>query len=119
MGPHRVAVTFDDESAGGRGRSGPAFGPRAGPQEHGYVVDAVADGAAALGYLRSYEYEAVVLDWRMPATNGLEVVTSDAGRSGDRTPVLMLTARDATADRVRGSTRGPTTTWSSRSPSPS
>ena len=72
-----------------------------GLREHGYVVDAVEDGAAALAYLRSYEYEVAVLDWRMPATTGIEVVRAMRAR-GDRTPVLMLTARDATEDRVEG-----------------
>jgi len=72
-----------------------------GLREHGYVVDAVADGDLALSHLRSYAYEAVVLDWRMPATSGIEVVRAMRSR-GDRTPVLMLTARDTTADRVEG-----------------
>ena len=72
-----------------------------GLREHGYVVDAVIDGDAALDYLRSYTYEVVVLDWRMPTTTGIEVVRAMRVR-GDRTPVLMLTARDATEDRVEG-----------------
>lgn len=45
-----------------------------GRRESGYVVDAVADGESALGYLRIYEYEVAVLDWRMPALSGLDVV---------------------------------------------
>ena len=72
-----------------------------GLREHGYVVDAVEDGTAALAYLRSYTYEVAVLDWRMPGTTGIEVVRAMRAR-GDRTPVLMLTARDATEDRVEG-----------------
>ncbi len=76
-----------------------------GLQEHGYVVDAVADGADAMAYLRSYQYEVAIVDWRMPRTSGLEVVTGMRAR-GDRTPVLMLTARDATEDRVEGLNRG-------------
>ena len=72
-----------------------------GLREHGYVVDAVEDGTAALSYLRSYAYEVAVLDWRMPGTTGIEVVRAMRAR-GDRTPVLMLTARDATEDRVEG-----------------
>jgi DNA-binding response OmpR family regulator len=72
-----------------------------GLREHGYVVDAVEDGTAALTYLRSYAYEVAVLDWRMPGTTGIEVVRAMRAR-GDRTPVLMLTARDATEDRVEG-----------------
>ncbi len=76
-----------------------------GLREHGYVVDAVVDGQDALAYLQSYAYEVVVLDWRMPTTTGIEVVRRMRAR-GDRTPVLMLTARDATADRVEGLTGG-------------
>ena len=76
-----------------------------GLREHGYVVDAVVDGQDALSYLRSYTYEVVILDWRMPNTTGIEVVRRMRAR-GDRTPVLMLTARDATEDRVAGLTEG-------------
>src|SRR5580700_3544116 len=72
-----------------------------GLRENGYVVDAVADGTAALRHLRSYDYDVAVLDWRMPQQTGIEVVA--AARSlGDRTPILMLTARDAPSDKVAG-----------------
>jgi DNA-binding response OmpR family regulator len=76
-----------------------------GLREHGYVVDAVADGDAALAHLRAYTYEVAVLDWRMPAVTGIDVVRRMRAR-GDRTPILMLTARDATADRVEGLNEG-------------
>lgn len=72
-----------------------------GLKENGYAVDAVADGEEALAYLRAYEYSAAVVDWRMPRRSGLEVV-EEARRRGLRTPILMLTARDTTADRVTG-----------------
>ncbi len=72
-----------------------------GLRENGYVVDAVVDGVAADLYLRSYDYEVAVIDWRMPGPSGLEVVER-ARRRGVRTPVLMLTARDSTADRISG-----------------
>ena len=72
-----------------------------GLKENGYVVDAVADGAAALRHLRTYDYDVAVLDWRMPERTGLEVLT-EARNQGNRTPILMLTARDAPADRVAG-----------------
>jgi DNA-binding response OmpR family regulator len=76
-----------------------------GLREQGYVVDAVADGPDALSYLRSYSYEVAVLDWRMPKLSGIDVLEAMWAR-GDRTPVLMLTARDATEDRVEGLNRG-------------
>jgi|SRR6185437_16520056 len=72
-----------------------------GLRRHGYVVDAVPDGDRALLYLRSYEYEVAVLDWRMPGPSGLDVVR-EVRRRGSKVPVLMLTARDTTADRVEG-----------------
>ncbi len=76
-----------------------------GLREHGYVVDAVTDGEAALAHFRAYEYDVAVLDWRMPRLSGLELVER-LRAAGDRTPILMLTARDATEDRVAGLTRG-------------
>jgi DNA-binding response OmpR family regulator len=76
-----------------------------GLREHDYVVDAVRDGQDALRYLRSYSYELVVLDWRMPGMSGLEVVRW-MRRHNQPAPVLMLTARDAHADRVTGLDQG-------------
>ena len=72
-----------------------------GLKERGFVVDAVEDGDAALRHLRAYDYDVAVLDWRMPGHSGIEVV-SQARSAGDRTPILMLTARDAAGDRVTG-----------------
>jgi DNA-binding response OmpR family regulator len=71
----------------------------------GYVVDSVADGSSALSYLHSYEYGVAILDWRMPTMSGIDVLRS-LRRSGANLPVLMLTARDMPADRVRGLDEG-------------
>ncbi|MHB8329007.1 MAG: response regulator transcription factor [Acidimicrobiales bacterium] len=76
-----------------------------GLRESGYVVDAVPDGVEALAYLRTYDYEVAVLDWRMPRSSGLEVV-QELRRRGSTVPVLMLTARDTAADRVAGLDEG-------------
>ncbi len=76
-----------------------------GLREHGYVVDAVADGERALAFLRTYEYEVAVLDWRMPGVTGLEVL-QELRRRGSALPILMLTARDTSADRVTGLDEG-------------
>jgi DNA-binding response OmpR family regulator len=76
-----------------------------GLRENGYAVDAAADGQGALTFLRAYEYAVAVLDWRMPGVSGLEVL-QDMRRRGLATPVLMLTARDAPADRVTGLDEG-------------
>ena len=72
-----------------------------GLQEHDYVVDAVGNGEDALRFLRSYEYELAVVDWRMPGMSGLEVVRW-MRRNQQPARILMLTARDAPADRVTG-----------------
>jgi two-component system, OmpR family, response regulator len=76
-----------------------------GLREHDYVVDAVRNGEDAVRYLRSYSYELVVLDWRMPGMSGLDVVRW-MRRHNQQAPVLMLTARDAHADRVTGLDQG-------------
>src|SRR5450755_1488205 len=76
-----------------------------GLRENGYAVDAVPDGQQAISFLRVYEYEVVVLDWRMPGLSGLDVLRQ-MRRNRSPTPVLMLTARDAPADRVTGLDQG-------------
>ncbi len=76
-----------------------------GLKENGYVVDAVPDGEKALQFLRTYEYDVAVLDWRMPKVSGLDVVR-DLRRSGSPLPILMLTARDTANDRVAGLDEG-------------
>jgi two-component system, OmpR family, response regulator MprA len=67
----------------------------------GYDVDLAADGAEALDRLAAAPPDAVVLDVGMPNVDGLEVCRR-MRQAGDRTPVLMLTARDAIDDRVEG-----------------
>ena len=76
-----------------------------GLRERGYTVDAVPDGQAAVEYLRTYDYEVVVLDWRMPQVSGLEVLQW-MRRDARTNPVLMLTARDTPRDRVTGLDEG-------------
>lgn len=76
-----------------------------GLQEAGYAVDAVVDGVAAETALRARDYEVAILDWRMPARSGVEVVARARG-AGVRTPILMLTARDTPIDRVQGLNAG-------------
>jgi two-component system response regulator MprA len=66
-----------------------------------YEVAQAADGVQALERLATDVYEAIVLDISMPRLDGLEVCRRLRG-SGDRTPVLMLTARGEIDDRVAG-----------------
>jgi two-component system response regulator MprA len=67
----------------------------------GYAVDCAGDGVEALDRLGGEPYDAVVLDVAMPRLDGLAVCRRLRERR-DRTPVLMLTARDAVSDRVNG-----------------
>jgi two-component system, OmpR family, response regulator MprA len=67
----------------------------------GYKVELAADGGEALEALAGDSPDAVVLDLMMPRVDGLEVCRRMRA-AGDRTPVLVLTARDGVADRVKG-----------------
>ena len=67
----------------------------------GFAVDWLQDGAAAEAALRGEAFSAVVLDLGLPRLAGLELLRTIRGR-GDRTPVIVVTARDALDDRVRG-----------------
>ena len=65
-----------------------------------YAVDTAADGEDGLHKAQSTEYDAIVLDVMLPILDGWEILARL--RETKSTPVLMLTARDSTADRVRG-----------------
>ena len=67
----------------------------------GFEVALAADGEHGLSQISELEPDLVVLDVMMPHLDGLGVCRQLRAR-GDRTPVLMLTARDAVADRVEG-----------------
>ena len=72
-----------------------------GLRESGYHVDTVERGDDAIDQLGWYEYDVAIIDWRMPGAEGIDVVAW-ARRHGRPTALLMLTARDAPADRIRG-----------------
>ena len=67
----------------------------------GYAVEAAADGGAALAAVERSVPDAIVLDVTMPGLDGL-AVTRRLRAKGLRVPILLLTARDAVADRVAG-----------------
>ncbi|WP_307781224.1 response regulator transcription factor [Rhabdothermincola sediminis] len=67
----------------------------------GYDVEEASDGLAGLEGIEGAQWDAVVLDMMMPYLSGLDVCRRLRER-GNRTPILMLTARHETADRVAG-----------------
>ena len=89
----RILLVEDDSLLGD--------GLRAGLRQLGFQVDWVRDGEAAERELRTASYAAAVLDLGLPRKDGLDVLVS-ARRAGITTPVLVLTARDAVPERIRG-----------------
>lgn len=69
-------------------------------RDEGYAVDAADNGEDGLFNAENTDYDAVILDVMMPRMDGWEVLKRL--RKTKRTPVLMLTARDQSRDRVRG-----------------
>jgi len=67
----------------------------------GYAVDAVYDGQEGQQFAEATPYDVIILDVLLPVKNGLEVCRT-LRRRRISTPILMLTARDTVADRVRG-----------------
>jgi two-component system OmpR family response regulator len=72
-----------------------------GLSEEGHAVDTAGTGEEALDWLDAAGYDAVVLDIMLPGMSGLDVCRT-MRRQGRATPILLLTAKDAVADRVAG-----------------
>ena len=72
-----------------------------GLREEGYAVERAADGEDGWHHLKSAAWDVVLLDWWLPVADGLALLRRFR-QAGHATPVLMLTARDAVSDRVRG-----------------
>ena len=89
----RVLLAEDDPMIGASVRQG--------LRQDGFAVDWVEDGRAAELALAERAHDAIVLDLGLPKRAGLDVLGA-MRRSGDTRPVLILTARDAVADRVAG-----------------
>ena len=89
----RILLAEDDSLLGD--------GLRAGLRQLGFQVDWVRDGEAAERELRAQPYAAAVLDLGLPLKDGMDVLAS-VRRAGVALPVLVLTARDAVPERVRG-----------------
>lgn len=71
----------------------------------GHACDVAGDGEGALQFLRSFDYDAVVLDLMLPRVDGFGVLASYRA-AGGRAPVLVLSARGEVADRVRALDEG-------------
>lgn len=74
---------------------------RRGLQEEGHVVSVALEGRAGLDLAESYQFDVIVLDWMLPGLEGLELARR-LRKSGNATSILMLTARDAVPDVVKG-----------------
>ncbi|WP_028776352.1 response regulator transcription factor [Shimazuella kribbensis] len=70
-------------------------------QQESHTVDWVTDGKTALDYINQTEYDLYIFDWMIPGESGIELVHI-ARKQEDHTPILLLTARDHTNDRVKG-----------------
>ena len=89
----RILLVEDDRLLGD--------GIQAGLTQAGFAVDWVQDGAQGAAALETGSYAAVVLDLGLPKLSGLELLQRLRAR-GNAVPVLILTARDAIDDRVKG-----------------
>ncbi len=69
-------------------------------REQGYAVDAANDGEEGWIKATSWTYDAIVLDWMLPKLSGIDLMKKL--RAEKKTPVILLTARDAVEDRIHG-----------------
>lgn len=67
----------------------------------GHIVDGIQDGAIAQWVLSQRDYDLLILDWLLPQVNGLRLC-QHYRQLGKTAPVLMLTAKDATVDKISG-----------------
>ncbi len=93
----RLLVVEDDRSL--------AEALRRGLTQEGHVVDVVHDGAAGLDLAESGVHDALILDVMLPGLDGM-AVARQLREEGIHLPILMLTARDALPDRIRGFNAG-------------
>lgn len=89
----RLLLVEDDELLGDALKTGLT--------QFGYIVDWLKDGESARAALRSESFELVILDLGLPKLSGLKLLQS-IRHSGNRTPIIILTARETIEDRVQG-----------------
>lgn len=89
----RVLIVEDDKNMAGLLRKG--------LEEENHVVSTAAQGRAGLDLAESYQFDVIVLDWMLPGMDGAEIARR-LRKGRNATPILMLTARDAVPDIVKG-----------------
>jgi DNA-binding response OmpR family regulator len=72
-----------------------------GLEEENHIVSLAFEGRAGLELAESYQFDVIVLDWMLPRMDGIEVARR-IRKTGKATPILILTARDAVPDIVKG-----------------
>lgn len=90
----RVLLVEDDQAL--------AKGIRVALRGEGYRLDWVEDGPSALHAVRTERFDLMLLDLGLPRLDGLEVLQQSRAHANDDLPVIVLTARDGKADRIRG-----------------
>lgn len=68
---------------------------------HNYTVEHADNGNKALEYLRTYGFDAAILDWELPGLSGVEIC-QQLRKEGNKLPILMLTGRGSSHDTVNG-----------------
>jgi two-component system, OmpR family, manganese sensing response regulator len=71
----------------------------------GHIVEIVHDGQQALDFMKTEQYELVVLDWNLPNLSGLDIL-KDYRNFGGKSAILMLTTRSAMTDKIAGFDHG-------------
>ncbi|MFC5698032.1 response regulator [Pseudomonas sp. GCM10022186] len=89
----RLLLVEDDNALGA--------GMRAGLRQEGYTIDWLTDGVSALHALQNEDFDLAILDLGLPRLDGVQVL-QQLRAGGSTLPVLVLTARDATEDRILG-----------------
>ena len=70
-------------------------------ERNGYLADAVYDGEDAVSWAEAENYDGIILDWMMPKMDGVQAL-QEMRKKGIQTPCMILTARDAVEDPVKG-----------------
>lgn len=89
----RVLIIEDDKAMAGLLQKG--------LQEENHVASVAHDGRTGLQLAADYQFDVIILDWMLPGMDGLEV-SRRLRKDANTTPILMLTARDAVPDIVKG-----------------